>query len=307
MKVLSKESIFEQDCLDRRFYNSDRIYRMIKKEQVPFNILSKDSILDLILKHDMTRPRKGNKYKRNCTNFYKLENFDVTEDKSNFYNLSQLENIQIDKTESPFDTNMLEQTNNFLFLLKGEQARSENSNIHQIEDSLKELVNMNQFLPKTNQNSYNNLALANLSFPSTLNKLTNTILNENNEVKPELQGGESPTNLIRNISFSLDNECLFDLDGASNATSKFKSFNCVDKDMLKGKDESHKCNIKISRQKVKNALLSFEKFKSFCENGNVSGIKQEKIISSNNLNDSRSPSKVFTISPKSAYVKNLFK
>ena len=53
VKVLNKEGVFEQSNLDKDFYSSDRIYKMIKKEQIPFDLLCKDSILDLIIKHDI--------------------------------------------------------------------------------------------------------------------------------------------------------------------------------------------------------------------------------------------------------------
>jgi 3'-phosphoadenosine 5'-phosphosulfate sulfotransferase (PAPS reductase)/FAD synthetase len=41
--------VFEENCLDPNYYTSDKIYKMIKKNNVPYNELSKDLIIEMIL------------------------------------------------------------------------------------------------------------------------------------------------------------------------------------------------------------------------------------------------------------------
>jgi hypothetical protein len=48
---LHKENFFEQYGINSNFYNSDKIYKIIKKNNVPYTTLCKDVILDEILNH----------------------------------------------------------------------------------------------------------------------------------------------------------------------------------------------------------------------------------------------------------------
>lgn len=54
MKALHQENVFQQKGIDSGYYNSDRIYKIIKKNNIPYNLLSKDIILDLILLNDQS-------------------------------------------------------------------------------------------------------------------------------------------------------------------------------------------------------------------------------------------------------------
>ncbi len=52
LKVLHKENVFEEHGIDSNYYTSDKIHKIIKKNNVPYNTLCKDIILDEILKHN---------------------------------------------------------------------------------------------------------------------------------------------------------------------------------------------------------------------------------------------------------------
>lgn len=52
LKVLQKENVFEEHGIDSNVYTSDKIYKIIKKNNVPYTTLCKDVILDQIINHD---------------------------------------------------------------------------------------------------------------------------------------------------------------------------------------------------------------------------------------------------------------
>jgi hypothetical protein len=307
--MLFKDGIFEQSKLNKQSYTSENIYKMIKKRKIPFNELSRDTILDLILKNDMLTPRNKTKNKSNCTNFYKLETIEEKDQISS--NIPQISNAESLQMELPSESFGLDHSNNFLYLIKTEQARSDSSmmHVHNAEDYLQDSFNLNNIIPKTNQ--FNNFPISQNNLPSNSNKLTNnTIIIQNNEVK---QSREKLSN--KNLSFSLDNDCLFDLDEIGFSQSKLKSFNRLELDMMKNKIESHN-TINRSEGRLENSIMNFDKFKSFCEAGqitfnlsnltNLSDLDQKggEANSTNNLNNNLGN---FTISPKSAFVKkNVF-
>jgi hypothetical protein len=69
LKTLTKENVFKENNIDPVFYNSDRIYKIIKKQNIPYNSLNKESIVDLIIKHNIhTKEGTG---KRNSNSFYR--------------------------------------------------------------------------------------------------------------------------------------------------------------------------------------------------------------------------------------------
>ena len=49
LKTLLQENLNYEKGLDLRYYTSDRIYKIIKKNNIPYTILSKDIIRDMIL------------------------------------------------------------------------------------------------------------------------------------------------------------------------------------------------------------------------------------------------------------------
>ena len=58
LKLLNKENLLKENNIDQNKYNSDRIYRMIKKFKIPYNSLSKESLLALVINTE-----KNNKVK----------------------------------------------------------------------------------------------------------------------------------------------------------------------------------------------------------------------------------------------------
>ncbi len=55
VKNLINENVFEDNNIDQNYYSSERIYKLIKKNGVPFHELSKDTIVDIIIKHNLNR------------------------------------------------------------------------------------------------------------------------------------------------------------------------------------------------------------------------------------------------------------
>jgi len=52
LKQLNKENLLKNNSVDINKYNSDHVYKIIKKNKLPYNSLNKESILALIVNHD---------------------------------------------------------------------------------------------------------------------------------------------------------------------------------------------------------------------------------------------------------------
>lgn len=52
LKQLNKENLLKANSIDMNKYNSDYVYKIIKKNKLPYNNLNKDTILNLIINHD---------------------------------------------------------------------------------------------------------------------------------------------------------------------------------------------------------------------------------------------------------------
>jgi hypothetical protein len=52
LKTLNKENLLKVNFLDLNKYNSDYVYKIIKRNKIPYNTLNKDSILNLVINHD---------------------------------------------------------------------------------------------------------------------------------------------------------------------------------------------------------------------------------------------------------------
>jgi hypothetical protein len=55
VKTLINENVFEDNNIDQNYYNSERIYKLIKKNNISFAQLSKDTIIDVILKNNLNK------------------------------------------------------------------------------------------------------------------------------------------------------------------------------------------------------------------------------------------------------------
>jgi hypothetical protein len=57
--VILKEDLFKTNEIDPLLYTSEKIYKIIKKQKIPYNSLSKDSIVHLIMNHNgQVNPKK---------------------------------------------------------------------------------------------------------------------------------------------------------------------------------------------------------------------------------------------------------
>jgi hypothetical protein len=52
LKQLNKENLLKNNSVDVNKYNSDYVYKIIKKNKLPYNNLNKESIMALIVNHD---------------------------------------------------------------------------------------------------------------------------------------------------------------------------------------------------------------------------------------------------------------
>ena len=55
VKTLVNDNYFEDNNIDQNYYNSEKIYKLIKKQNISFHQLSKDSIIDIIIKHNLNK------------------------------------------------------------------------------------------------------------------------------------------------------------------------------------------------------------------------------------------------------------
>jgi CRISPR-associated protein Cas8b1/Cst1 subtype I-B len=59
LKQINKDNLLKTNGIDVNKYNSDRVYKMIKKNKLPYNSLNKESILQMIINYE--RNSKANK------------------------------------------------------------------------------------------------------------------------------------------------------------------------------------------------------------------------------------------------------
>jgi hypothetical protein len=68
IKILNSENIFEENNLDPNYYTSNKIYKIIKKNNLPYFMLSMESIVDLIIKHNLSEQKPINSIIGNIIN-----------------------------------------------------------------------------------------------------------------------------------------------------------------------------------------------------------------------------------------------
>jgi len=52
LKIINKDNLLKNNSIDVNKYNSDKVYKIIKKFKIPYNSLTKESILNLIVNFD---------------------------------------------------------------------------------------------------------------------------------------------------------------------------------------------------------------------------------------------------------------
>jgi hypothetical protein len=65
LKNLHKDNVFQMNGIDADFYSSERIYKILKRQNVPYKSISRETISDVILKHHITSRGEKNFGKRN--------------------------------------------------------------------------------------------------------------------------------------------------------------------------------------------------------------------------------------------------
>jgi len=85
LKLINKDNLLKNNGIDVNKYNSDKVYKIIKKFKIPYNTLTKDSILNLITNFD--KNSKNGKLDNN-NNFllkHKTTRKKTLKDKENLY------------------------------------------------------------------------------------------------------------------------------------------------------------------------------------------------------------------------------
>lgn len=62
LKALIKEDLLRANAIESNKYNSDKLYKLIKKFQVPYHSLTKETILEIILNHEKNSRIEGRQY-----------------------------------------------------------------------------------------------------------------------------------------------------------------------------------------------------------------------------------------------------
>lgn len=60
LKQINKDGLLKQNGIDPNKFNSDKVYKMIKKFKIPYNSLNKDSILKMIISQEKSNKGTGN-------------------------------------------------------------------------------------------------------------------------------------------------------------------------------------------------------------------------------------------------------
>jgi hypothetical protein len=60
IKILNSENLLEENNMDSSYYTSDKIYKIIKKNNIPYFLLSKESIVDMIIKQNIFEQKPNN-------------------------------------------------------------------------------------------------------------------------------------------------------------------------------------------------------------------------------------------------------
>jgi hypothetical protein len=53
LKILFKENVFEENNIDAGQYTAEKIYKIIKRQNISYDSLCKETIVDLIIKHNI--------------------------------------------------------------------------------------------------------------------------------------------------------------------------------------------------------------------------------------------------------------
>ena len=102
MKQITKENLLKNNGIDSSKYNSDRVYKLLKKYKVTYKNVTKDTILELIISTDKNQKGKifgiseDNKILNNTANLIKtgmppMPNMSYNIENTNTQNISEIQ------------------------------------------------------------------------------------------------------------------------------------------------------------------------------------------------------------------------
>ncbi len=149
LKQINKDNLLKSNGIDLNKYNSDRVYKMIKKNKIAYNSLSKEAILTMIINYE--RNNKNGKSEvqmlRSKTSRRKIKASGVRE--NNLYN----EKINKRKITIP-STSSIDYAESIPAMAARTRSRNKilSRNLSDINNDYINYNNYNNFLTETSQN-----------------------------------------------------------------------------------------------------------------------------------------------------------
>ena len=223
LKQINKENLLKNNGIDYYKYNSDKVYKLLKKYKITYINVTKDTILDLIISTEKNQKGKifslsenkltnnnnntnnnsnGNDSSNNETNLEKKLNTD--ENKLNTGNRSKSSSGKKYKLKTKIKNNDENNGNNDL--LKKDKKLFKSKLVTQIKSTKKE-AKINNNIDKINLVNQNN---------------NNDILNNNNKKKKKIKNNINNENEVNNNNESSKKKLTINPDYV-NETYKYKS------------------------------------------------------------------------------------
>jgi len=160
LKQINKDNMLKSNGIDPNKYNSDRVYKMIKKNKLPYNSLNKEAILAMIMNYEKNNKQGKSEIQmlKSKTSRRKTKNYGVNA-KENLYD----EKINRRKITTAFPSeDVLRYGETFPSMATRTRSRSKNSNLNlpDINNDYIYYNSYNNFLTDPNQNQvslYNNI------------------------------------------------------------------------------------------------------------------------------------------------------
>ena len=193
LKQINKENLLKNNGIDSYKYNSDKVYKLLKKYKITYKNVTKDTILDLIISTEKNQKDKifnlneNNLINNNTNNNTSIlqtnelnlkEKLNLDETKLNNGNKSKSSSGKKYKLKSKLINNDENNTNEFLFKKDKKLFKSKLvTKFKSIKNDTKDNLNKNNLLSQNNKDILNN----NIIKKNKKNKnISNEQINENN-------------------------------------------------------------------------------------------------------------------------------
>jgi hypothetical protein len=160
LKQINKDNLLKSNGIDPNKYNSDRVYKMIKKNKIPYNSLNKEAILGMIINYEKnTKLGKSEVQMLKSKTSRRKAKGQGHNGKENLYD----EKINRRKTTTDFPPiNVIPYGETFPSMATRTRSRSKTMslNLNDINNDYINYNNYNNFLTDTTQNQvslYNNI------------------------------------------------------------------------------------------------------------------------------------------------------